>query len=47
MKTKVVKLSVVLLLLAFVTAGCQEDEDLFEIQIGDKNAVTTKRNRRH
>lgn len=42
MKTKVVKLSVVLLLFAFVTAGCQEEEDLFEIQIGDKNAVIQK-----
>ena len=42
MKTEVIKLSTILLLLAFIPAGCQDDEDLFEIQIGGKNAVIQK-----
>ena len=38
MKTKILKLSTVILLFAFITAGCQKDY-IFELNIGDKNAV--------
>ena len=39
MKQKILKLSTVILLFAFISAGCQKDDDIFEIQIGDENAV--------
>ena len=42
MKTKILKLSTVILFLLFIGASCQDDEDLFEIQIGDENAVIQK-----
>ncbi len=38
MKCNILKLSTVILLFAFISAGCQKD-DIFEIQIGDENAV--------
>ena len=38
MKIKILKLSTVILLFAFISAGCQKD-DVFELQIGDENAV--------
>lgn len=41
MKTKILKLSVLLLLFSFITAGCQKD-DIFELNIGDENAVIQK-----
>ncbi|MFV0593792.1 MAG: hypothetical protein ACK5M7_20640 [Draconibacterium sp.] len=39
MKPKILKLSALFLSLLFIGAGCNNDEDLFELQIGDKNAV--------
>lgn len=42
MKSKILKLSVLFLPLLFIGAGCNNDEDLFELQIGDKNAVIQK-----
>jgi len=38
MKYKILKLSTVILLFALISAGCQKD-DIFELQIGDENAV--------
>lgn len=40
MKTIILKLSTLVLLFGFITAGCKKD-DFFELQIGDKNAVIT------
>jgi len=46
MKHKVLKLSTVILPIiigiAFISAGCQKDDDIFELQIGDENAVIVK-----
>ena len=42
MKPTILKLSAMLLLFATLGAGCQKDDELFEIQIGDKNAVIQK-----
>ncbi|MFV0268338.1 MAG: hypothetical protein ACK5HT_14520 [Draconibacterium sp.] len=39
MKPTILKLSALFLSLLFIGAGCNNDEDLFELQIGDKNAV--------
>ncbi len=41
MKQKILKLSTVILLFAFIGAGCQKD-DIFELEIGDKDAVIVK-----
>ncbi len=41
MKPKILKLSTVVLLLFCIGAGCQKD-DIFELDIGDKNAVIQK-----
>ncbi len=42
MKPIILKLSAIFLLFAVLSAGCQKDEDLFELQIGDENAVIQK-----
>ncbi len=42
MKSKILKLSVLFLPLLFIGVGCNNDEDLFELQIGDENAVIQK-----
>lgn len=42
MKPTILKLSAIFLLFAVLSAGCQKDEDLFELQIGDENAVIQK-----
>lgn len=43
MKTTLLKISFVLMLLIFMGAGCvKEDDEIFELQIGDKNAVIQK-----
>ena len=42
MKTKILRLSTIFLLLALISVSCQNDDDLFEIKIGDKNAVIEK-----
>ncbi|HDR50070.1 MAG TPA: hypothetical protein ENN90_00415 [Mariniphaga anaerophila] len=41
MKIKIFNLSVIILLLSFISAGCQKD-DIFELDIGDENAVILK-----
>jgi len=41
MKIKIFKLSVIVLLFSFISAGCQKD-DIFELDIGDENAVILK-----
>jgi len=41
MKIKIFKLSLIALLLSFISAGCQKD-DIFELDIGDENAVILK-----
>ena len=41
MKIKIFKLSVIILLFSFISAGCQKD-DIFELDIGDENAVILK-----
>jgi len=41
MKIKILKLSVIILLFSFISAGCQKD-DIFELDIGDENAVIQK-----
>ncbi|QIA09057.1 hypothetical protein [Draconibacterium halophilum] len=42
MKPTILKLSTLFLFLLFIGASCQNDEDLFEIQRGDENAVIQK-----
>ena len=42
MKHKILKLSTVILLFALISTGCQKDDDIFELEIGDKNAVIVK-----
>jgi len=46
MKTNILKLSTLILPIiigiAFISAGCQKDDDIFELQIGDENAVIVK-----
>lgn len=41
MKPESLKLGTVILLIAFISAGCQKD-DIFELNIGDENAVIEK-----
>lgn len=41
MKPKIVKLSTIILLFSFLTAGCQKDE-IWELQISDEEAVILK-----
>jgi len=42
MKPTILKLSTLFLFLLFIGASCQNDEDLFELQIGDENAIIQK-----
>lgn len=42
MKSTFLKISVFILLVALTWAGCEKDEEIFELQIGDKNAVIQK-----
>ena len=43
MKTTILKISFIFLFLSLMGAGCQrEEEEIFELQIGDKNAVIQK-----
>lgn len=42
MKLKILKLSLIFLAFAVTTVGCQDEKDLFELQIGDENAVILK-----
>ena len=42
MKPTILKLSTMLLLFAVLSAGCQKNEDLFELKSGDENAVIQK-----
>ena len=41
MNQEILKLSLIILLFGFMTAGCQKD-DIFELNVGDKNAVIQK-----
>jgi len=43
MKLKILRLSLVALMFAATTVGCQDENDLFELQIGDENAVIQKK----
>lgn len=43
MKIKILKLSTVLLILTFISVGCQKEDDIFELHIGDENAVIEKK----
>jgi hypothetical protein len=42
MKTTILKFSALLLLFSLIGAGCEKEEDLFELQIGDKDATLIK-----
>jgi hypothetical protein len=42
MKTTFLKISAFILLFTLMGAGCKKDDEIFELQIGDKNAVIQK-----
>lgn len=42
MKTTLLKISFIFLFLSLMGAGCEKDDEIFELQIGDKNATIKK-----
>ncbi|WP_340113746.1 hypothetical protein [Maribellus mangrovi] len=42
MKSTTLRISFIFMIFALIGASCQDDEDLFELQIGDENAIIQK-----